>query len=208
MSTTNQKWNRRDFIKITGAAGIGSAISSIRTIAGASAPAEATASGPELVPTRPFGKTGERVSMLSFGGSHNLNSKQLLLRQAFKMGVTYWDTAERYSGGKSEEAMGKYFAKYPDDRKKIFLVTKAGTSDPEELSLSLQQSFERLKTDYVDLYFIHMVTDVKEELTKSVKAWAEKAKAEGKIRFLASVPIKTWKTVLWKVPSWAGLMAS
>jgi predicted aldo/keto reductase-like oxidoreductase len=183
MSTTNQKWNRRDFIKITGAAGIGSAISSISTLAGASTPADSRASGPELVPTRPFGKTGEQVSMLSFGGSQNLNSKQLLLRQAFKMGVTYWDTAERYSGGKSEEAMGKYFAKYPDDRKKIFLVTKAGTSDPEELSLSLKQSLERLKTDYVDLFFIHMVTNVKEELTKSVKAWAEKAKAEGKIRF-------------------------
>ena len=99
------------------------------------------------------------------------------------MGVTYWDTAERYSGGKSEQAMGKYFAKYPDDRKKIFLVTKARTSDPEKLSRYLNQSLERLKTTYVDLYFVHMVTNVKEQLTKATKAWAEKAKAKGKIRF-------------------------
>ena len=183
MSKIKQKCSRRDFFKITGAAGIGSAIASIENVAGASAPADSSDSGPKLVPTRPFGKTGEHVSMLSFGGSQNLKSKQLLLRQAFKMGVTYWDTAEMYSGGKSEQAMGKYFAKYPDDRKKIFLVSKARTSDPEELSLNLYQSLERLKTDYVDLYFVHMVKNVKEQLTQAVKTWAEKAKAEEKIRF-------------------------
>ena len=183
MSKKNQKCSRRDFFKITGAAGVGSAIASIGNIAGASAPANSSDSGLQLVPTRPFGKTGEHVSMLSFGGSQNLKSKQLLLRQAFKMGVTYWDTAEMYSGGKSERAMGKYFQKYPDDRKKIFLVSKARTSDPEELSLSLNQSLERLQTDYLDLYFVHMVKNVKKQLTKAVKAWAEKAKAEGKIRF-------------------------
>lgn len=183
MSKIKQKCSRRDFFKITGAAGIGSAIASVENVAGASAPADSSDSGPKLVPTRPFGKTGEHVSMLSFGGSQNLKSKQLLLRQAFKMGVTYWDTAEMYSGGKSEQAMGKYFAKYPDDRKKIFLVSKARTSDPEELSLNLYQSLERLKTDYVDLYFVHMVKNVKEQLTQAVKTWAEKAKAEEKIRF-------------------------
>ena len=183
MSKNKQKFNRRDFFKITSAAGIGSVISSFGNVLGASTQVDSTDSGPKLVPTRPFGKTGEHVSILSFGGSQNLTSKQLLLRQAFKMGVTYWDTAEMYSGGKSEKAMGKYFAKYPDDRKKIFLVSKARTSEPEELSFTLKQSLERLKTNYVDLYFVHMVTNVKEQLTKAVKAWAEKAKAEGKIRF-------------------------
>ena len=183
MSTKQQGCSRRDFLKITGAAGIGSAMASIGNVAGAAAPEGSKNAGLKLVPTRPFGKTGEHVSMLSFGGSQNLKSKQLLLRQAFKMGVTYWDTAETYSGGQSEQAMGKYFAKYPEDRKKIFLVTKARTSDPEELSRNLHQSLERLKTAYVDLYFVHMVSNVKEQLTKATKAWAEKAKADGKIRF-------------------------
>jgi predicted aldo/keto reductase-like oxidoreductase len=178
MSQKKQKCSRREFIKITGAAGIGSAVASLGSVAGDQD------SALKQVPTRPFGKTGQQVSMLSFGGSQNLNSKQLLLRQAFKMGVTYWDTAESYSGGKSEEAMGKYLAKYPDDRKKIFLVSKAHTSDPYELSLSLKQSLERLKTDYVDLYFVHGVRNAKEELTQAVKTWAEKAKAESKIRFM------------------------
>ena len=40
-----------------------------------------------------------------------------------------------------------------------------------------------MNTSYVDLYFVHYVKDVKEALTKEVKAWAEKAKAQEKIRF-------------------------
>jgi len=47
-----------------------------------------------------------------------------------KMGVTYWDTADSYGGGKNEKAIGKYFAKFPNDRKRVFLVTKAATSNP------------------------------------------------------------------------------
>jgi aryl-alcohol dehydrogenase-like predicted oxidoreductase len=177
MSRKRQSCSRRDFLKITGAAGAGAALAAIGDAA------EAKDSKSIQVPTRPFGNTGEQVSMLAFGGSQNLTSKQLLLRQAFKMGVTYWDTAEMYSGGKSEEAMGKYFAKYPDDRKSIFLVSKARTSDPDELTLNLNQSLERLQTDYLDLFFVHMVKDPKEQLTPAVKVWADKAKATGKIRF-------------------------
>ena len=177
MFLTKQRCSRREFLKITGAAGAGTAIASLSNTV------KAKETGPKQVPTRPFGKTGQQVSILSFGGSQNLSSKQLLLRQAFKMGVTYWDTAEMYSGGKSEQAMGQFFAKYPDDRKKIFLVSKARSSEPQELSLLLNKSLARLQTDYVDLYFIHMVKDVKKQMTKAVKAWAETAKSKGKIRF-------------------------
>lgn len=144
MSEKRQKCSRRDFLKLTAVTEIGSAIGVFGSVA------ESKEAGLKQVPTRPFGKTGEQVSILSFGGSQNLSSKQLLLRQAFKMGVTYWDTAESYSGGKSEEAMGQYFTKYPEDRKKIFLVSKAHTSEPDQLSLSLNRSLERFKSDYVD----------------------------------------------------------
>ena len=190
MPQNKLNYSRRDFLKITGAAGIGSAVAATAAAAGTND------SGEKQVPTRPFGKTGVQVSMLAFGGSQNLKSKQLLLRQAFKMGVTYWDTAEMYSGGKSEEAMGKYFAKYPDDRKEIFLVSKARTSDPDELTLNLNQSLQRLQTDYVDLYFVHMVKNAKEQLTKDVKVWAEKAKARGKIRFFGFSTHKNMENTL------------
>jgi predicted aldo/keto reductase-like oxidoreductase len=99
------------------------------------------------------------------------------------MGVTYWDTAYRYEGGNSEKAIGNYFTRYPDDREKVFLVTKTPSSVPDEMTRHLQTSLERLKTSYVDLFFIHSVSDVKDEINRSTRAWVERAKAEGKIRF-------------------------
>ena len=131
---------------------------------------------------RPFGKTGVNVSILSLGGVLK-PSDQLMFRQAFKMGVTYWDTADAYGWGKNEKAIGKYFARFPDDRKKIFLVTKASASDPQKLSEKLNTSLQRMNTSYVDLFFIHYLKDVKKELTAEVKAWVENAKAAEKIRF-------------------------
>jgi hypothetical protein len=135
-----------------------------------------------MVPTRPFGKTGVDVSSLALGGVLDM-SDQLIFRQALKMGVTYWDTADSYGWGKNEKAIGKYFAKFPDDRKKVFLVTKAATSDPQKLTEKLNTSLQRMNTSYIDMYFLHYVSDVKNELTDEVKAWAEKTKADGKIRF-------------------------
>ena len=93
-----------------------------------------------------------------------------------KMGVTYWDTADGYGWGKNEKAIGKYFAKFPNDRKKVFLVTKAGTSDPKKLTEKLNTSLQRMNTSSVDLYFIHYVNDVKDELTPDVKGWAGRRK--------------------------------
>jgi len=183
VSDKERRFSRRDFLKITGAAGAGSVAASIGKLSGASEMTAPASSRPALVPTRPFGKTGVNVSMLGLGGSQDLMSKQLLLRQAVKMGVTYWDTADRYEGGNSEKAIGNYFEKFPDDRKRVFLVTKTSSSDPDRMSRDLDTSLQRLKTAYVDLYFIHAVSDVKDDISNSARIWVEKAKAKGKIRF-------------------------
>jgi predicted aldo/keto reductase-like oxidoreductase len=184
MKKKDQQYSRRDFFKITGAAGIGSILGSMENTAKASIASASDTPGLPSVPTRPFGKTGVDVSILSLGGTYNLKSRQLLLRQALKMGVTYWDTANSYSGGNSERGIGKYFIRYPEDRKKVFLVSKSGASDPDGLSQQLYTSLQRLQTSYVDLFFIHGVSDVNDEVNHpEIKKWAEKAKADGKIRF-------------------------
>ncbi len=184
MKKEDHQYSRRDFFKITGAAGIGSILGSMDNTARASNASESDTPDLQTVPTRPFGKTGVNVSILALGGTYNLKSRQLVLRQALKMGVTYWDTANSYSGGNSERGIGKYFARYPEDRKKVFLVTKSGASDPDNMTQHLYTSLERMKTNYVDLFFVHGVSDVKGEINRqNIKAWAEKAKAEGKIRF-------------------------
>jgi aryl-alcohol dehydrogenase-like predicted oxidoreductase len=78
-------------------------------------------------------------------------SDVLVFKQAFNMGVTYWDTADSYKWGKNEKAIGKYFARFPEDRKKVFLVTKASTSEPQELTKKLNTSLERMNTPYIGL---------------------------------------------------------
>ena len=116
-----------------------------------------------------------------FGTSLHVSFSQLLLRQAVKWGVTYWDTANTYMGGNSEKAIGKYFGKYPQDRKKIFLVTKTHARTAKSRTQDLNLSLERMKTDYIDLFFIHSVWRA-DELDNQTKSWAKKAKATGKIR--------------------------
>ena len=178
MSENKKDYTRRDFIKVAGAAGLASSMLPINALQPSDAAAEQET---KIVPTRPFGKTGIDVSMLSLGGVLGM-SDQLMFRQAMKMGVTYWDTADSYGWGKNEKAIGKYFAKYPQDRQKVFLVTKAGSSNPETLTKKLETSLTRMNTSFIDLYFIHYVNDVADELTSEVRAWAEQAKAAGKIR--------------------------
>jgi len=182
MSDQKRNLSRRDFMKAAGTAGLGSALLPLSSLTSAHGSSATKVPEQMTVPRRPFGKTGVDVPILSLGGVLNM-SDQLMFRQAFKMGVTYWDTANSYGWGKNEKAIGKYFAKFPDDRKKVFLVTKASTSNPQKLTEKLNTSLQRMNTPYVDLYFIHYVSDVKNELTDDVKAWAEKAKAKGKIRF-------------------------
>jgi predicted aldo/keto reductase-like oxidoreductase len=175
MSIKNPNWSRRKFLKTAGVAGVGSMLAPMDRLA--------TASGePAGVPTRPFGKTGQQVSALSLGGTVNLFSNQLMLRQAVHWGVTYWDTAHSYGGGRSEEGVGKYLTKYPDDRKKIFLVTKSGAWTLKGMTRDLRESLERMHTDYIDLFFVHGISSIS-EVDEETKAWAEKAKSEGKIRF-------------------------
>jgi hypothetical protein len=103
-------WSRRDFLKTAGAAGVGSVLASMGPLANAADQSNSETSDQPVVPTRPFGRTGVNVSILGLGGSGDLTSSQILLRQALKVGVTYWDTAETYGRGRGEKAIGEHFA--------------------------------------------------------------------------------------------------
>jgi len=170
-------FSRRDFLKTGVAAGITSILVPTESIGKIANP-----SGSEklAVPTRPFGKTGIEISCLSLG-SWPSSSNVLLLKQALNWGVTHWDTADNYGYGRSEKVIGKFFAKYPETRRKVFLVTKSTPRDVEDMERMLHRSLKRLQTDYIDLYFAHNIKSIK-ELSNKIRAWADKAKAAGKIR--------------------------
>ncbi|MFO8083230.1 MAG: aldo/keto reductase, partial [Desulfobacterales bacterium] len=127
MKHRHKSYSRRDFLKTAGAAGIGSVLSPYAT---GLSDANASDDNPTRVPTRPFGKTGVHVSMLSLGGMFDIPSNQIVLKQAIRLGVTHWDTANSYGYGQSEKGIGKFFQSDPDARKQVFLVTKSGERDP------------------------------------------------------------------------------
>jgi predicted aldo/keto reductase-like oxidoreductase len=175
-------FTRRSFLKAAGSVGLGSLVAAYGQNAAASTQPAAPVDSTATVPTRPFGKTGEMVPILSLGGMFDIPNNQLLLKQAVKWGVTHWDTANSYGGGRSEKGIGKYFSRYPADRKKIFLVTKSGAWTVKGMTDHLEKSLERMQTDYVDLLFVHGISSIR-EMDNDVKNWGEKAKSEGKIRY-------------------------
>ena len=172
---SENKCSRSEFLKTNGAARLG-------LLAASAVPPSLCAQDSGRVPTRTFGKTGVNVAILSMGGMFDIPNNQLMLRQAVKWGVTYWDTANSYEGGNSELGIGKYFAKYPEDRKNIFLVTKSTAWTLKGMTEHLNLSLERMRTDSVDLFFVHAIRSIS-TMDKDMQQWGEKAKSEGKIRF-------------------------
>jgi aryl-alcohol dehydrogenase-like predicted oxidoreductase len=170
--------SRRTFIKTAGAAGLGSVIAPHVGSDRAQAATPAEAAG---VPKRPFGRSGIEVPILSLGGMFDIPSNQTMLKQAIRWGVTYWDTAHVYSGGRSEEGIGQYFKAYPQHREKIFLVTKSTARSQRGMSKDLATSLKRMNTDHIDLFFVHAIHGA-DIMDSSMKAWAREQKAEGRIR--------------------------
>ncbi len=171
---------RREFVTTVGLAGLAVAGAGVT---GAMAAPEPPAAAVKVatMPKRKLGKTGVDVSILALGGMFDTINNQLLLKQAMKWGVTYWDTAESYGNGLSEEGIGRFFARNPEARKEIFLVTKLQAKGGN-LTERLNKCLKRLQTEYVDLFFIHNLSDI-EEMTPAIKAWAAEMKKAGKFKF-------------------------
>lgn len=93
----------------------------------------------------------------AFGGDYwgcqeDENSIEVM-EVALDCGVTHWDTALAYGDGRSEKLCGQFMK---DNRSKIFLATKGGIGKkPQSIIQNLQRSLKNLRTDYIDLYYIH-----------------------------------------------------
>ena len=91
------------------------------------------------------------------------------IKKALDLGLKHIDTAEFYGGGHSEELVGEAIQNF--EREKLFLTTKVWRTNLryDDLLTSIQQSLERLSTDYVDLYLIHWPNE-KIPLRETMKA--------------------------------------
>ncbi len=146
--------------------------------------AKATQSAP--LAKRKLGKTGVEVTMLNIG-TWRSSGVERLLRFAWANGVRYIDTAKSYG---TEPAIGRWLQATPEVRKELFLVTKDHPRSPKGLISQLDQRLAALKTDYVDLIFIHAMgdhdfaTEVKWPRSPEFKAAAEAIRKSGKAKFV------------------------
>jgi aryl-alcohol dehydrogenase-like predicted oxidoreductase len=132
----------------------------------------------------PLGRTGLRVSDVSFGGSRLGAQEEDAVRHAFDRGINYFDTADSYRGGESETTIGRAL-RGKRDRVHIASKTYASPTDGRDsLMRSLEQSLRRLGTDYVDVYFNHAVNDVERLQNPEWREFTARARQQGKIRFV------------------------
>ncbi|MBT8407625.1 MAG: aldo/keto reductase [Deltaproteobacteria bacterium] len=174
------KLNRRAFFKKTAAFGLGVTVGGSSLWQPSQTSAQITI--PEApVPPTPFGRSGTMVSTLSLGGMFDILNNRLALAKALDWGINYWDTAEGYGRGRSEEGIGRWFARNPRTREQVFLVTKLSTRRGGNFTPRLESCLKRLHTDYVDLFFVHGIRGIG-EMESSLKSWAQNMKKAGKIK--------------------------
>ena len=142
---------------------------------------------PGKIEKRSLGRTGEKLSMIGFGGIVVMNAtpEQASQRvsEAIDYGINYFDVAPSY--GDAEIKLGPALKPY---RKDVFLACKTTQRSKEGARRELEQSLKRLETDHLDLYQLHAVTTIADVNTIFSPDGAMEtylaAQKEGKIRFI------------------------
>ncbi len=142
-----------------------------------------------LLPLNAFGSTGKKVTMLGLGGFHigrmEDQMAQETIETAIEGGIRYFDTAESYQDGGSEEKYGRLLT--PRYRDEIFLMTKTRATDRKTAEKDLADSLRRLNTDTIDLWLMHAIRseeDVDKRIDNGVLDVMLEAKEAGKIKHL------------------------
>lgn len=160
-----------------------------------------------------LGRTGLDISRLALGcmsygqpdrGNHSWTLPEAeatpLIRAAVEAGITFFDTANVYSDGSSEEIVGRVLKQHTR-REEIVIATKVNGrmhDGPNGAGLSrkaimteVDASLRRLDTDYIDLYQIHRL-DPHTPLTETLEALHDLVKA-GKVRYLGASSMHAWQ---------------
>jgi len=144
---------------------------------------------PGDIPKRKFGKTGVEVTIIGQAGGRlsmiSHEEARAVVRRAYELGINFFDNARSYWDGHSEEVFGEVLAPV---RKEIFLTTKTTARTRKGAEADLEASLRALRTDYVDLWQIHGLSEMKEIEQILAPGGAmeafEAAKKAGKCRFI------------------------
>lgn len=152
---------------------------------------------------RIVGKTGIQVSPLcfgtmSFGGVADKETSKAMFTRCREMGVNFFDTANVYNEGRSEEILGELIA---DCRDEIVLTSKVYGQTGQDINarglsrrhimLAVEESLKRLKTDRLDFYFAHHF-DSKTAMEETLRAMDD-LQQQGKILYPAASNWAAWQ---------------
>ena len=160
-----------------------------------------------------FGSTGMKVSKICLGcmtygvperGTHpwTLDEQQSrpFIRKALELGINFFDTANSYSDGTSEEIVGRALRDFAQ-RDEVVIATKGffpwgdrpnqGGLSRKALMAAVDASLQRLGTDYVDLYQIHR-WDYETPIEETLEALHDIVKA-GKVRYIGASSMYAWQ---------------
>lgn len=191
----NGKLSRRSFLNVIGAGLTGSLISSCgsRESSGLVEPPLNS----QTMPMRVLGNTGLRASILSFGGGSRFlelteGDWQIALENSLQGGINLFDTAPASNSygpnGESEKRFGKILSeKYRD---KVILCTKVDSRDSTRAESDINQSFQNLRTDVIDILQIHGLEpeDNLDHILGENGIWTlmKRLKQEGRVRFIGA----------------------
>jgi len=159
-----------------------------------------------------LGRSGLKVSRICLGTMTYGSSKwrpwvldedasRPLIKQALEAGINFFDTANMYSLGASEEVLGRALKDFGSDRDKLVIATKVfypmgdGPNDRglsrKHITAAIDDSLRRLGTDYVDLYQIHRF-DPETPIEETLEALHDIVQA-GKARYLGASSMPAWQ---------------
>ncbi|KAK3182745.1 hypothetical protein Dsin_030031 [Dipteronia sinensis] len=166
---------------------------------------------------RPLGNTGLRLSCVGFGASPlgnvfgpvSENDAISSVREAFRLGINFFDTSPYYGGTLSEKMLGKALKALEVPRNEYIVSTKCGRYaegfdfSAERVTKSIDESLARLQLDYVDILQCHDIEfgSLDQIVNETIPA-LQKLKESGKIRFIGitGLPLEVFTYVLDRVP--------
>jgi 1-deoxyxylulose-5-phosphate synthase len=170
-----------------------------------------------MVSTVTLGKSGMRVSKLCLGCMSfgipgrephpwviDEDSAQEVFRLATDSGIFFWDTADVYGAGASEEITGRAIRRFHAKRSNVVLATKLANpvgDGPNDSGLSrkhiveaCEASLRRLRTEYIDLYYIHRL--IGSAPFEEICAGLDLLLRQGKVLYLGASSMWTWQFVM------------
>jgi aryl-alcohol dehydrogenase-like predicted oxidoreductase len=144
---------------------------------------------------------------MSFGGNADEATSKAMFQRCREVGINFFDTADVYSQGRSEEILGEYLADCRDEMvitTKVFYPTgkdmNARGLSRRHIMLAVEQSLRRLKTDRIDFYFVHLF-DENIPIEETLRAFDD-LQAQGKILYPA---VSNWAA--WQIAKALGISA-